>query len=121
MRQGLEEVTEIVPQPMLLLPGNQLVSKANQAFYDTFKVDAKETENRSILELGNGQWSNPALRAALESVLPTSHKIKQYRVEHDFPKTGRRTFFLNARRLYQQSKGTHYILLLLQEAPTGLG
>jgi hypothetical protein len=39
----------------------------------------------------------------------------EYRVEKDFPKIGRRVFNVQARRLYQQSKGTHYIIVRFEE------
>jgi two-component system, chemotaxis family, CheB/CheR fusion protein len=121
IRQGLEEVTEIVPQPMLLLSSDLRVSKANKAFYEKFKVTREETENQLIFRLGNGQWNSSSLRGLLESILPANNQVENYHVEHEFPQIGRRLFALNARRLYQQSKGTHYVLLLLQDLTEKVG
>lgn len=114
-RQGLEEVMEMVPQPMLLLSADLTVSKANEDFYKSFHVSAEETNGTLIFKLGNGQWNIPALRALLEQVLPSNQHVEDFKVEHDFPHIGRRVFLVNARRLYQQSKGSHYVLVLLQD------
>ena len=115
IRQGLEEVMEMVPQPMLLLSADLTVSKANEEFYKSFHVNAEETNGTLIFKLGNGQWNIPALRALLEQVLPGNQHVEAFKVEHDFPHIGPRVFLVNARRLYQQSKGSHYVLVLLRD------
>ncbi|MDB6028966.1 MAG: ATPase [Verrucomicrobiales bacterium] len=118
IRQGLEEVAEIVPQPMLILSSDLRVNRANHAFYSTFQVSKEEVEAHSLFRLGNGQWDIPALRHILDSVLPANNRVQNFRVEHDFPKIGRRVFNFNARRLYQHSNGTHYVLVFLEMLPT---
>jgi two-component system CheB/CheR fusion protein len=115
VRQGLEEVLDMVPEPMLLLTNNLRVSKANNSFYEKFQVETADTLGHLIFELGNGQWNAPPLRSLLESVLPGNQHVENFKLEHDFPMIGRRTFLVNARRLYQQSKGTHYVLVLLKD------
>ena len=115
VRQGLEETLQMVPDPMLLLNGDLQVSKANEAFYRRFKTSAEATEQKSVFNLGSGQWSVPALRSLLELVLPANQHVENFRVEHDFPGVGRLVFLVNARRLYHHSKGTHYVLVLFRE------
>ena len=61
------------------------VRSANRAFYETFQVSPKETENHSVFELGNGQWDIPKLRNLLEEVLRKNHSFEDFEVEHDFP------------------------------------
>jgi two-component system, chemotaxis family, CheB/CheR fusion protein len=115
VRQGLEESLQMVADPMLLLTGQFQVSKANDAFYARFKTSPEATEQKSLFKLGNGQWDVPALRSMLELVLPANKHVENFRLEHDFPEIGRQVFFVNARRLYHHSKGTHYILVLFRE------
>src|SRR5215510_200109 len=115
VRQGLEEAVEMIRSPMLILSADLRVNKANDAFYQQFKVHRRETVGRSIFTLGNGQWDIPRLRTLLESVLPENHKVEDFRVEHDFPGIGRRKFSFSARSLYQKSKGTHYLMVLIEE------
>lgn len=108
-------MTEMSVQPMLILNEDFKVTKANQKFYDQFSLERDLTVNKSIFEVGNGRWNVPALKSLLERVLPENKRIEHYRIDHDFPKTGRRTVLLSARRLYQQSKGTHYIVIRFDE------
>jgi two-component system, chemotaxis family, CheB/CheR fusion protein len=115
VRQGIEEVMEIVGQPMLLLTADLRVSRANDSFYEKFRVAKEETDGVEIFKLGNGQWNIMALRSLLEQVLPANQHVEAFKVDHEFPQIGRRTFSVSARRLYQQSKGTHYVVVLLQD------
>src|SRR5258705_406076 len=86
------------------------VRSANRAFYQTFQVSSKETENRLIYELGNGQWDIPDLRTLLEDIVPKSSVFNDFEWEHDFPAIGRRVMLLNARKL---QAGHHGELLVL--------
>src|SRR5258705_776911 len=86
------------------------VRSANRAFYQTFQVSSKETENRLIYELGNGQWDIPDLRTLLEDIVPKSSVFNDFQLEHDFPAIGRRGMLLNARKL---QAGHHGELLVL--------
>jgi two-component system CheB/CheR fusion protein len=121
VRQGLEEVAEMVRSPMLILSDDLRVNQANDAFYKRFNVKKQDTLGRSVFTLGNGQWDIPRLRTLLESVLPTNNKVEDFRVEHDFPGIGRQKFSFSARSLYQKSKGTHYVLVLIEEVDGGAG
>ena len=49
----------------VVLHPNLQVQTANASFYKTFGVSKEETANRSLFELGNGQWDIPRLRNAL--------------------------------------------------------
>jgi two-component system, chemotaxis family, CheB/CheR fusion protein len=120
VRQGIEDVMELVGEPMLLLTGDLRVRRANDAFYEKFRVARGETEGTQIFRLGNGQWNIPALRTLLEQVLPANQHVEAFQVTHDFPHIGHRAFSVSARRLYQQhSKGTHYVLVLLHDVTVG--
>jgi two-component system, chemotaxis family, CheB/CheR fusion protein len=115
VRQGVEEVMQMVQSPMLLLTADLKVSHANEAFYECFRVGTEETKGTTIFKLGNGQWNIPALRSLLEQVLPANQHVEGFKVDHEFPQLGRRRFLVNARRLYQHSKGTHYVLVLFRD------
>ena len=78
-------VLESVP-PLLILSHDLRVQKANESFYQTFRVTPAQTENRLVFELGNGQWNIPALHALLEDILPRSQTVKNYEVTHEFQK-----------------------------------
>ena len=88
-----------VREPLIVLDGDLRVISVNDSFYRTFKVLRRWTEGRLIFEIGNRQWDIPRLRILLENILPAKQHFEDFEVEHDFPKIGRRTMLLNARRL----------------------
>jgi signal transduction histidine kinase/CheY-like chemotaxis protein len=105
-----QDIVDTVREPLLMLDTNLRVQSANRAFYETFHVSAKETENQLIYELGNGQWDIPALRTLLEDVIPTSSVFNDFELEHSFPNIGRRVMLLNGRKL---RAGSHSAIIVL--------
>ncbi len=104
-----------VREPLLVLDQGLRVERASPAFYENFRVSPDETEGRLLFELGDGQWDIPALRTALEEVLPKDRSVDDFEVEHDFPGMGRRTIVLNARRLQQEDGRDERILLAMED------
>src|SRR5262249_24429899 len=115
IRHSLEEITELVNQPLLLLTGDYRVHRANSAFYETFKLDPAHTNDVSIYKLGRGEWNIPALHGLLESVLPDRRRVENFQIEHKFESLGERVLSFSARVLLQESKGTQLILLALED------
>ena len=101
-REYAESIVKTLHEPLLVLNADLTVSTANEAFYQHFKVNADQTIGRKIYNLGNGQWDIPALRTALEEVLPANQAFNDYEVIHDFNDLGRRVMLLNGRRLDHQ-------------------
>ncbi|MFO8125950.1 ATP-binding protein [Roseovarius sp.] len=94
-----EETIEASPVPFLVLGEDLRVQKANDTFYDAFKVDREETIGHLVFELGNNQWDIPKLRELLEDVIPENDTVDDFEVEHDFEEIGHRSMVLNARRI----------------------
>lgn len=113
IRRGLEEISDMVTQPVLILTGDFRLHHANHAFYETYKINPAVAEGMPISEVGQGSWNIPGLRALLEGVLPEKRRVEEFRLEHDFPKIGRKELLINARVLQQESKGTQLILLTI--------
>jgi len=98
-KEYAESIVHTIPDALLVLTPDLRVQTANDAFYAIFQVDPAETEGRLIYELGNGQWSIPALRTLLEEILPADNIFTGYEVDHEFEEIGRRVMLLNGRRL----------------------
>jgi signal transduction histidine kinase/CheY-like chemotaxis protein len=105
-----QDIVDTVREPLLMLDTHLRVQSANRAFYETFHVSPKETEDHLIYELGNGQWDIPALRTLLEDVIPTSSVFNDFELEHTFPNIGRRVMLLNGRKL---RAGSHSAIIVL--------
>ena len=107
-------IVETVRNPLLMLDAGLLVERANRTFYEYFRVAPEETVGRLLYELGQGEWDIPVLRQALEEVLPKDARFEDFEIEHDFPRIGRRTLMLNARKLPHDS-GQESILLAIED------
>jgi signal transduction histidine kinase/DNA-binding response OmpR family regulator len=105
-----QEIVDTVREPLLILDPDLRVRSANGAFYQAFQVTCEETEDHLIYELGNGQWNIPDLRTLLDEVMRTRSVFNDFELEHAFPRIGRRTMLLNARKL---RAGSHAELLVL--------
>jgi two-component system CheB/CheR fusion protein len=102
-------------EPILILDESFKVFTANRAFLRTFKTSPKETEGRSIFELGDHQWDIPELRKFLIEVIPHDSEFEGYEVEHEFPGLGRRKMSLNARKIEQGDERPAMILLSFRD------
>ena len=97
-RDYAKAVIEAVP-PLLVLDEKLRVQTANESFCQGFKVSSRQTLNRLVYELGNGQWNIPDLRTLLEEVLPQKRFFKEFEVTHEFESIGRRTMLLSGRQV----------------------
>ena len=84
-RNYAQAIIETMREPLMVLDGNLRVISANNAYYQIFKAAPKETENRFLYELGNGQWDIPALRKLLEEILPGNQVFQDFEMVQTFP------------------------------------
>jgi two-component system CheB/CheR fusion protein len=111
-----EAIVETVREPLVILNQNLQVVKANKTFYETFRAERDETEERLIYDLGNGQWNIPKLRELLENILPASSTFRDFEVTHEFEHVGRKVMLLNASEIFNPSAQTRSILLAIEDA-----
>lgn len=116
----IKTVVDVVREPVLILDEKFCVLAANEPFYRMFQVEQKDTENRLVYELGNGQWDIPALRKLLENILPKNTFFKGFEVTHDFPLIGRKVMILNARQIHFREDivsgpAPHIIMLAMED------
>ncbi|MFA5131234.1 MAG: PAS domain-containing protein [Patescibacteria group bacterium] len=96
----IKTVVDVIREPILILNKDFKVLAANDPFYHMFQVEQKDTENKIIYELGNGQWDIPSLRKLLENILPKNTFFKGFEVSHNFPIIGNKIMILNARQIH---------------------
>lgn len=110
-----EHIINTIHDPLIILYEDLRVALANRAFYQDFKVTAKETEGKFIYDLGNHQWDIPKLRHLLEDILPQSTSFEHFEIEHDFRVIGKRIMRLNACRIYLKSNRERLIVLTIKD------
>jgi chemotaxis protein methyltransferase CheR len=100
---------------LVVLDAQMRVLQANHAFYKTFAVDPKLTEQSVFFDLGNGQWNIPQLRELLPKILAENSRVKDFEVKHNFPEIGKRTMLVSARRIFHLGIGTDTVLLAIED------
>ena len=111
-------IVNTIPEPFLVLDERFHVLTASRAFYDVFRVDAADTQGRSLFALGDGQWNIPALRHLLETIIPDRVAMDEFEVAHDFPGLGLRIMLLNARKVIYENSAAITILLAFRDVTT---
>lgn len=110
-----ENIVNTVREPLLILDKDLRVVKANQSFFDFFKVNPDETIGTLIYNLGNNQWDIPKLRELLETILPEKTIFNGFAVEHIFSTIGKRFMLLNARQIKRAFGKEKVILLAIED------
>lgn len=101
--------------PLVALHSDLRVNTANEAFYKTFKLSAADVDGHSIFTLSGGAWDIPELRTLLLDILPRDSFLDDFQVIHEFPIIGRRTMWLNARRMKGAEGATEMIVLSIED------
>jgi two-component system CheB/CheR fusion protein len=114
-REYAEAIVETIREPLLVLNVDLRIQQANQAFYQFFQTTREATEQRHLEELGDGEWSLPALHRLLSEILPHNYSFHGFEIEQHFPRIGRKMLLFNARRIFQQEQETTFILLALED------
>ncbi len=114
-RDYAEAIISTLHEPLLVLDKHFRVKSANYSFYKTFQVSEKDTEGKSIFDLGNKQWNIPELRELLQNILSHRTKFENFEVAHNFPNIGERIVLLNARELINETGSEKLILLAIAD------
>jgi len=110
-----EAIVNTVREPLVILNKDLQVLTANRAFYQIFQIPSERLENRPFYELGGGELNSPKLKKLMQRVLNKGISFDDFEIEYSLPKTGKRTFLLNARKFYRQINATQTILLALED------
>ncbi len=105
-------IVATITQPLLVLDGAHRVELANPPFLDQFQVSPEETVGHQLYELGNGQWNLPELQCLLEEVWSRQQAVKDYRVEHEFERIGRKIMLLSANPIVRGGAVEHTLLAI---------
>mgnify|MGYP002178486554 CR=1 FL=1 len=115
MLDFFENITNTVPEPLILLDHDLRVVAVNCFFYKLFKLKPESTIGQTIFELDNSHWDIPALRELLGTILPQKTSTDNYVLDHDFTDIGRKVMLLNAFQMEQPEGKEHTILLIMQD------
>ncbi len=110
-----DAIVDTIREPLVVLDADLCVIMANKSYYRIFHVKKMDTENKSLYELGNGQWNSQKLRNLLTTILPKKSWFSDLEIEQEFPIIGKRIFLLNARKVIQSSNNKPMVLLAIDD------
>src|SRR6478609_4374964 len=110
-----EAIVDTVRESLLVLDHGLCVRLASRSFYLTFRVTPEETLDRSLYEIGDGQWDILGLRQLLEEILPKNDSFRDFELTNEFPQIGLKTMTLNARKLRRRDDQEDLILLAIED------
>jgi PAS domain S-box-containing protein len=113
--QLTQSIIDTIRDPLVVLEHDMRIVTASKAFLTIFGIAEAETHGRRVSELGQHQWDVPALRDLMERVLSEDKPIESFEIEDDFPDLGRRTFNLNARKIFRPGNHVHRMLLVFED------
>ncbi|HTY81250.1 MAG TPA: chemotaxis protein CheB [Dehalococcoidales bacterium] len=108
-----EAINDTLMEPVIVLDNELKVISANRAFYELFKMNRGEVEQKLLYELDGQRWAIPELKKLLEKILPKNTELRDYELEADFPRVGKHKLALNARRLSQKDGTVQRIVLAI--------
>ena len=110
-----DAIVNTIHEPLLVLTPELRIDRANPAFYRTFQELPEQTTGRRLQEIGSGHWNIPALRHALENVLPHQVEFSDVEIQHAFPNSGTKSIRLNGRRIVRPDGSSQSILLAIED------
>lgn len=108
-------VVDAVREPFLVLDQDLRIIAASRSFYTNFQIGQEKTQGQMLYDLDDGEWNIAALRLLLDRIVPASEVMEDFEVEQEFPRIGRRTMLLNARKVFDKTHGAPMILLAFED------
>jgi two-component system, chemotaxis family, CheB/CheR fusion protein len=92
-------IVETIHEALVVVDSEYRVLSVNRSFCELFNVSAREMQGQSLFGSGAAQFRAQQVRNLLQGVLSKGAEIKDFEVDAEFAKIGRRRFVLNARRI----------------------
>lgn len=113
-RDYARSIVETVQSALVVLDAELRVVSANTAFYDAFSLVPTKIAGKRLLELGDGFWSLPTLRDALQQTIERRQAFLSLELDADLPRVGPKTFSFSARPI-EWGQGAQMILLAIDD------
>src|ERR1700735_1638118 len=105
-------IVETIHEALAVVDSGCGVLSVNQTFCRLFQVTPQEMQGKPFFGTGPGQSVAPELRGLLRELLTDKTEIKDFEIDQEFPRIGRRRLVLNASRI----ASTDTILIAMEDA-----
>ncbi len=106
-----QAIVETIHEALAVVDADCGVLSVNQTFCELFRVTPGEMERKSFFGTGPGQWTAMELRRVLCDVLADKSGIKNFEIDQEFARIGRRRLVVNA----GQIASTNTILIAMED------
>ena len=107
-----QAIVETIHEALAVVDSGCEVLSVNQTFCRLFQVTPQEMQGKPFFGTGPGQCVSPELRELLLDALTDKAGIKDFEIDQEFPRIGRRRLVLNAGRI----ASTKTILIAMEDA-----
>ena len=111
-RDYAEGIVDTVREPLLVLDENRKIRSANRSFYKSFQVTRELVEGRRFELVGDGQWVQPELSAALTR-LEASASSDEVRLQDTATQFAGRAMSISVRSLLRAGQAPWLLLAFL--------
>ena len=73
---------------------------------------------KDLSKVGEEEWKIPELRELLDEIVHENKPFENFKIDHEFPKIGRKVLLLNARKLERGNSALPLMILLAMEDVT---
>lgn len=98
-REYTKTILNAVVDPLVVLDKGLRVQTANRAFFDWYGISREQIQGVLLSDLGDHNWKAASLWTSLSETLHDKRDFQTLEFELSFPRMGRRTVLLDARRL----------------------
>jgi len=114
-RTYAESIVDTVREPLLVLDEQLNIISANRSFYDVFLVSVETDKEQQLAGFAKLLWRVPMLKERIKAVIPSNSELRDFEIECDCPKVGRKSLLLNVRRLQQRADQSQCVLLAMED------
>ncbi len=114
-RNFAKSIVETIGERLVVLDAKVKIVTATRSFYKAFRLTPRQIQGKPLYNVNNRQWDIPELRSLLEDLVPKNSSVENFEVEHNFERLGPRILNLNARRTYDDTKKTQFVLLAIED------
>jgi two-component system CheB/CheR fusion protein len=109
-RDSAHAIVQTVREPLVVLDRDGRVELSNESFHRQFGDTPADIEGRPLWEIGQGVWSDPALRRTLLAACQGKEPVVNLEIQRMVPGRGLRTLILNARAITGNARATLMLL-----------
>ena len=101
--------------PLVALDAELRVRATSRSFCQAFRLKPEESVGCPIYELDGGKWNIPKLRNLLSALTRDNPLVRDFEIVHDFGEPGRKRLLMDAQRVDDEGRHTHFVFLNIRE------